>query len=68
MLSGGEETHNLLGDLCEKVHLAQRHVGQNQCSPLLPIISYLGVYLPLLSHYYAAPSCCQTFGFAWEQC
>lgn len=68
MLSGVEGTRNLLGDLCENVHLALSHVGQNQHSPLLAIISYLGVYLPLPSHYYAAPSCSQTFCFAWEQC
>lgn len=66
MLSAGEDTHNLLGDVCENVHLALSHVTHNQHSPLLPIISYLGVWLPLLSHYYAAPSCCQTFCCAWS--
>lgn len=29
MLSGGEETHHLLGDLCDNTHLALSHVGQN---------------------------------------
>lgn len=32
MLSGGEQTHNLLGDLCDNVHLALSHVSQNHVS------------------------------------
>lgn len=70
MRSGGEQTHSVLGLLRDNVCLALSHVSQNHfnvsCS--YQNISYLSRYLPLVSHYYAAPFCSQTFCIAWENC